>query len=210
MNELVLLVGNKNSSSWSLRPWLALAKSGLPYRDEVVHFGSAEWERVKKVSPTGKVPSLVHGDVVVWDSLAICEYLAELAPSLWPEDRARRAEARAVCAEMHSGFPNLRRQLGMDISSRKDPGPLGPDVQAEIARVFAIWSGRSRFADEGPFLFGRFSIADAFYAPVVTRFVTYGIEVPGDARRYMDAILELPELRAWSAEAKREVDAGVR
>lgn len=209
MPELVLLVGNKNTSSWSLRPWLALERSGLPHRTEVVHFGSPGWERVKKVSPTGKVPVLLGGDVVVWDSLAICEYLAELAPALWPKDRALRAEARSIAAEMHSGFPNLRKQLGMDLMSRKDPGPLGPDVAAEIDRVVSIWSS-CRKRSGGPFLFGAFSIADAFYAPVVTRFVTYGIDVPPEAKTYMDTVLAMSEMQAWIDDARREVEAGIR
>ena len=209
MSELVLLVGNKNTSSWSLRPWLALERSELPHRTEVVHFGSPEWARVRKASPTGKVPVLIDGDVSVWDSMAICEYLAELAPSLWPRDRAARAEARSIAAEMHSGFPNLRKQLGMDISARKDPGPIEPDTAREIERVATIWSSCRRRSG-GPFLFGSFSIADAFYAPVVTRFVTYGIDVPADARAYMDTVLAMPEMRSWGDDARREVEAGIR
>lgn len=209
MSELILLVGNKNTSSWSLRPWLALERSGLAHRSEVVHFGSPEWARVKKVSPTGKVPALIDGDVVVWDSLAICEYLAELAPDLWPRDRAARAQARSIAAEMHSGFPHLRGQLGMNVTGRKDPGPIGPELSAEIERVTSIWSS-CRKRSEGPFLFGSFTIADAFYAPVVTRFVTYGIRVPGEAQAYMEAVLAMPEMQAWVADARREVEAGIR
>jgi len=209
MSELVLLVGNKNTSSWSLRPWLALERSGLPHRTEVIHFGSPEWERVKKVSPTGKVPVLIDGELAVWDSLAICEHLAERSPVLWPDDRAQRARARSIAAEMHSGFPKLRGQLGMNVSARKDPGPIGPELAAEIERVTSIWSS-CRERSGGPFLFGPFSIADAFYAPVVTRFVTYGIPVSGEAQAYMETVLGMPEMQAWAADARREIEGGIR
>lgn len=207
--NLRLLIGTRNRSSWSLRPWLALKRSGLAFEEVLIPLGAPDWkERVADVSPTGKVPALRHDDLSVWDSLAICEYVAELAPEakLWPVDRKARAEARSICAEMHAGFPNVRDQLSMDMTARKSPGELRPGTLAEIERIVSIWTSlTARHASSGPFLFGRFTIADAFYAPVVSRFVTYGIEVPAEARRYMDAVLAMPEMKAWMEDARREV-----
>lgn len=171
---LKLVIGNKNFSSWSLRPWLVLRQAGLPF--EEIHIGlyrPGTRELILQHSPTGKVPCLFDGDLRIWDSLAICEYLAESQPQLWPADRAARAEARSVSAEMHSGFTALRSQMGMDIVATKPGQGRTPESEADIARILAIWeSCRARHSAAGSFLFGTFSIADAMYAPVVWRFAT--------------------------------------
>jgi glutathione S-transferase len=207
---LVLFVGNKNLSSWSLRPYLALAHTGAPFEEVVVHLDRPDTrERLLAVSPSARVPVLRDGALVVWDSLAICEYLAERFPEarLWPESIDARAQARSVSAEMHSGFADLRREMPMNITARTPREP-SPAVAQDVARVLAIWSDcRARHAASGPFLFGAFSIADAMFAPVVTRFETYGVKVDDVARRYMDAIQALPAMQRWSAAAADEVRA---
>lgn len=208
MSEMVLVIGSKALSSWSLRPWLALKAAGLPFREELILFGRPDSkERIRAASPSGKVPLLRHGDLVVWDSIAICEYAAELAPAagLWPEDRAARAVARAVSAEMHSGFAELRRNLAMDLKTDRSGTPRTEQCEADVARVLEIWEMcRSRHGAGGPFLFGRFSIADCMYAPVVTRFRTYGVPLPDHARAYSEAVLALPAMREWYAAAQEE------
>ncbi len=209
MNDVTLFVGNKAYSSWSLRAWLALEHVGVPYKEVVIPLQGpgTRTPAIASHSPSGKVPALQHGDLVVWDSLAICEYLAELNPSakLWPDDQAARAIARCVSAEMHSGFPALRNLMTMNV--RRDPIVLAPtpEVKEEIARIVAVWADcRKRFGAGGPFLFGRFSIADAMYAPVATRFRTYGVPLDDVSRAYVDAIYEMPSMRKWIAEGKRE------
>jgi glutathione S-transferase len=209
---LKLVVGDRNFSSWSLRPWLAARQAGLVF-DEVnirLHVAGAR-ENILKHSPSGKVPCLIDGSTVVWDSLAICEYLAELAPSLWPADRAARAEARSVSAEMHSGFTPLRQNMGMDIRAAKPGQGRTPEVDADIARIVAIWescleNALSRHATGGPFLFGTFSIADAMYAPVVWRFVTYAVALPPASQAWSEAMLALPAMREWQAGALAEAE----
>lgn len=208
---LVLFVGNKNLSSWSLRPYLALAHTGAPFDHVVLRLDRPDTrQRLLEVSPAGRVPVLRDGALVVWDSLAICEYVAERFPDahLWPADIAARARARSLSAEMHSGFADLRREMPMNLAARTPREP-SPAVAQDIARILAIWSEqRAAYADRGPFLFGAFSIADAMFAPVVTRFVTYGVAVDEVARAYMDAVLGLPAMVRWTADAEEETRAG--
>jgi len=203
-----LLIGNKNYSSWSLRPWLALTELGMPFQEERIPlFVPGYKERILAASPAGKVPVLIDGDVAVWDSLAIGEYLAERFPdrAVWPRDAAARALARCVSAEMHSGFSNLRSQMPMNIRKRYPGRPRAPEVDAEIARVLAIWT-QCLAQSDGPFLFGAFGYADAMYAPVVTRFTTYGVSLDGAASAYANAIWALPAMQAWKAAAVAEAE----
>lgn len=208
MAELFLLIANKNYSSWSLRPWLALKQSGIAFEEAVVPLDQPETqERIRKYSPSGRVPFLRHGAVEVWESLAICEYLAEAFPGvgLWPGEVAARAHARAVANEMHAGFASLRHNLPMDIRSHRPEKSRANKVPDEIARIEAIWrDARQRHASEGPFLFGRFSIADCMFAPVVTRFQTYDVKLDAIAQAYAETIMGLPAMAEWSAAAKRE------
>ena len=198
----LLVVGNKNYSSWSLRAWLAMKVLGLPFRElRIPLYGPDSKRRLLEHSPAGKVPILVDGATTVWDSLAILEDLAEHHPQLWPADAAERARARAISAEMHSGFPNLRQHMCMNIRRRLPGKGRTPEVLAEIARVVAIWSEA-----RGPFLFGAFGAADAMYAPVVLRFRTYEVELPPACRAYADAVLALPAMQAWIADAERETE----
>lgn len=204
-------LGDKNLSSWSLRPWLALVQTGATFSEEVVTLDRPDTgARIRAVSPGGRVPALEHDGLVVWESLAICEYLADVFPGtrLWPEDRAARAVARAVSSEMHAGFAALRREWPMKVAERHPGTPLSEDGRTDAERIVALWKdARRRFGKEGPFLFGRFSNADAMYAPVVTRFVTYGLDVDAPTRDYMDAVLALPGMRRWADAAKAEIDA---
>jgi glutathione S-transferase len=203
---LKLVIGNRNYSSWSLRPWLALKQSGLPFDEVPIRLNEAGSKaEILKYSPSGKVPCLLDGDTLVWDSLAICEYLAEKAPTLWPTDARQRAEARAISAEMHAGFAALRQNMPMDIHASKPHDGRGPEVLADIARIVAIWEGcRARFAAAGPFLFGAFSIADAMYAPVAWRFKTYAVDLPPASRAWIDALCALPAMQEWQAGALAE------
>ena len=202
-----LVIGNRNYSSWSLRPWLALKQSGLPFEESVIRLREVGTRaEIFKYSPSGKVPCLIDGETIVWESLAICEYLAEAVPSLWPADRRRRAEARAISAEMHSGFGALRHSLPMEIDASKPYVERRAEVRADIARIVAIWqSCRERFAADGPFLFGEFSIADAMFAPVVWRFVTYAVELPAESRAWVETMIALPAMQEWRANALEEV-----
>ena len=206
-----LIVGSKNISSWSLRPWLAMKMAKLSFDEVLIPLRRPDSAAaIKSHSPSGKVPALKIDEgghiQTVWDSLAICETLAERHPDLrlWPQDPGRRMEARCFAAEMHSGFPDLRRVLSMDIAARHPIPPLDDIVQEQIARVVAIWiSALTRFGKDGGFLFGSFTIADAFYAPVVTRFETYGIHLPAIAQAYTQRVLALPPMREWEAAAIR-------
>jgi len=204
---LKIVVGNKKYSSWSLRPWLVLKQTGAPFEEIVVPLDMPDTAaNIRKYSPSGRVPALIDGDLTVWDSLAISEYLHEKFPGkgLWPQDTARRARARSIAAEMHSGFANLRNDCSMKIVEQSPYKPLRPGTQADVDRVVAIWEECLQKAG-GPFLFGKEPcIADAFYAPVVSRFRTYSIPVQGAARAYCDAVWAWPSLQAWVEDARRE------
>lgn len=210
---LQLVIGNKNFSSWSLRPWLLLKQAGLPFREIPVRLRQADTKaQILAHSPSGKVPALIDGDLTVWDSLAICEYLAEKASlnhvDLWPADPKARAEARSVSAEMHSGFAALRQHMSMEVAASRPGEGQTPEVLADIARIAALWTScRERFAAAGSFLFGDFSVADAMYAPVAFRFHTYGVELPPLAAAYRDTLLALPAMQEWAAGARAEVGA---
>ncbi|HYS14536.1 MAG TPA: glutathione S-transferase family protein [Burkholderiaceae bacterium] len=202
-----LIIGSKNYSSWSLRSWLLLTQAGIPFEEIPVQFSAPDFkQKVLRHSPAGRVPVLIDGDLTVWDSLAIAEYVAEnfADRQLWPGDRKARAEARSVCAEMHAGFQALRNQMPMNVSASLPGRGWNVDVQKDITRIAAIWGKRSRFAGPGPFLFGRFGVADAYFAPVVWRFNTYKPELPAQALDYVHAVLALPAMQAWAADAARE------
>jgi len=207
--SLTLVIGNKNYSSWSMRPWVALKACNIAF-DEVfvpLYTDAADKQRILDVTPSGKVPALVDGEITVWDSLAIIEYAAERFPEagLWPEDRAARAHARSVSAEMHSGFMPLRNECGMNLHRPVKAKALSDDARANIARIDAIWSScTARYGAEGPYLFGAFGAADAMFAPVVHRFLTYAIEVTPEARAYMDTMQALPAFRQWTDEGLAE------
>jgi glutathione S-transferase len=203
---MLLLFGNRNYSSWSLRPWLGLRQAGIAFDEErVALFEPGYKERILRHSPAGKVPVLVDGDLVVWDSLAIGEYAAERFPAagIWPADVRARALARAVSAEMHSGFAALRTAMPMNLRGHFPGKGRTPAVDADIARILAIWGGALERSG-GPFLFGAFCYADAMYAPVATRFLTYGVDLPDHARRYVGALEGLPAMQEWRAAALAE------
>lgn len=207
-DRITLYIGNKNLSSWSLRPYLVLAHIGVPFEEVLVPLDRLDSHaQLLEISPSARVPVMRHGDLLLWDSLAICEHLAERFPEahLWPSEPAARARARSVSAEMHSGFADLRREMPMNIAARI-PREASPAVARDIARVLAIWEEQRGLEPAGgPFLFGAFSIADAMFAPVTTRFVTYGVPVGPAARAYMDAIAALPAMARWTAAALDEV-----
>lgn len=204
-----LIIGNKAYSTWSLRAWLTCRAAGLAFEEERIALRRPDTAAtIRARVPSGRIPALVDGALMVWDSLAIAEYVAERAPraGLWPDDAAARAVARAVTAEMHSGFPNLRRTLPMDLKADHPGVRPTPETEAEIARIVALWDDcRTRFGAGGPYLFGaRFGIADAFYAPVATRFATYAVALPDAAAAVRDALLAYPAMREWRAAAQRE------
>jgi glutathione S-transferase len=205
---LTLVLGNKNYSSWSMRPWMALKGAGVAFDEVVIPLYTddpADKQRILKYSPAGKVPILIDGAVTVWDSLAIIEYLAEKFPDkgFWPADTAARAHARSVSAEMHSGFMPLRNECGMNIKRPVHKRTLSADAKANAERVQEIWS-ECRKTYGGPFLFGAFSGADAMYAPVVHRFRTYGIDVTGAAADYMGTMQAHPAFAEWTADGLKE------
>lgn len=205
-----LYIGNKNYSSWSLRPWLLLRHFGIPFVEHNVQLSARGAPAAHRpYSDNGLVPCLHDGDFRVWDSLAIAEYLAERHPGLWPDDPRARARARCVSAEMHSGFAPLRQAMPMNVKLRLRGRAAEPEVQANIDRIAEIWDeARNRFAGAGgPWLYGRFSIADAMFAPVVWRFHAYAVPLPEAAARYRDAMLAHPEMRAWEAGALAETVA---
>jgi glutathione S-transferase len=206
---LTLVIGNKNYSSWSMRPWLALKASGIAFEERFIplYTSPADKQRILDITPAGKVPALIDGDVTVWDSLAIIEYVAERFPEagFWPATPASRAHARSISAEMHSGFSALRRECGMNLHRPISAKPLSDNARADIARIQELWTDcRQRSAKAGPFLFGTFSAADAMYAPVIHRFRTYAIEVMSPVREYMDAMMALPAFRQWTEEGLAE------
>jgi len=203
---LTLYVGSKRYSSWSLRPYLALAQTGAAFETTTILLDQPDTKaQIATVTPAGRVPVLHHDGLVIWDSLAICEYVAELDPAanLWPADRAQRAIARAVSAEMHAGFPALRRDMPMDLIANKAGQGHTAEALADARRVMAIW--RDQLAvSKGPFLFGAFTIADAMFAPVTTRFTTYGVDLDETCRVYVDAVQALPAFVAWKRDAAAE------
>lgn len=207
-SELTLIVANKNYSSWSMRPWVLLRSRKIPFRERMLKFESQDWrDNIAQLSPSGLVPVLWEGEpgsgFATWDTLAIAERLHELFPErgIWPAEARLRAGARAVAAEMHAGFRALRGAMPMNIRSRYPGKGLNEAVAKDIARISAIWA-----AAQAPYLFGQFCAADAFYAPVATRFVTYGVELHGAARAYQQALLDAPGVKAWSAEAVKETE----
>jgi len=210
MAQLQLIIGNKAYSSWSLRPWLLMRHAGVEFAEIRLPLYTKNWhETIGNYSPTGKVPVLIDDAVTVWESLAICEYIADKFPdrNLWPAASGARAVARSVSAEMHSGFAELRTQMPMNMRRRIDGREYSSAVSNDIDRIVSIWNDvRSRFGDSGPFLFGDFSIADAMYAPVVSRFATYSVKLDGTAARYAETILHLPALHDWYSEAQLETE----
>jgi glutathione S-transferase len=205
---LALVIGNKNYSSWSLRPWLAMKAAGIAFDETLISLDARDFKaRVTALSGAGRVPILIDGDVRVWESLAILEYLAEKFPAagLWPKHTAARAHARAISSEMHSGFMPLRRHLPMNVARPVKKRALDDAAAADAARIDAIWSEcRLRFGAGGAFLFGAFGAADAMYAPVVWRFHTYAVDVSPASRAYIDAVIALPASIEWREAARRE------
>ncbi|MGH7052000.1 MAG: glutathione S-transferase [Acetobacteraceae bacterium] len=209
MPEGRLVIGTRRYSSWSMRGWLAVHLAELDVRDEVIRLSGGSTPEVKQQSPSGLVPYLEHRGVAVWESLAITEYCAELAPALWPAERAARAHARAVAAEMHAGFAALRAAMPMKLGGRHPGRGRTAGALTDIARIEALWRDTmARFGGSGPFLFGsRFNAADLMYAPVVTRFLTYGPEITAATRAYCDAVRAHPLVARWYDEAAREPEA---
>jgi glutathione S-transferase len=201
-----LYIANRNYSSWSLRGWLCAKLAGAPFEEVLVQLaGVGPNPAYRAFSPHGLVPCLHDGDVVVWESIAIAEYLAERHAGMWPAEPRARAFARSICAEMHAGFRDLRNDMTMCIRERVDVRPWSPGLEADVHRVWALWNeARERFGAGGDFLFGSFSIADAFFAPVAFRFQTYLAEPPGEAGAYWRRLLEHPFLREWEQAALAE------
>jgi glutathione S-transferase len=205
---LHLVIGNKNYSSWSLRPWLAMKVAGIAFEETVISLDAQDFKpRVTALTGAGKVPVLLDGDIRVWESLAILEYLAEQFPAvgLWPRQADARAHARAIASEMHAGFLPLRRCLPMNVWRPVKPRGLDDAAAADVSRIDAIWKEcRARFGGSGPFLCGAFGAVDAMYAPVVWRFHTYAVEVSAEASSYTHAVMALPAWHEWRAAARRE------
>jgi len=208
MTQTTLIIGNRNYSSWSLRAWLALEATGRSFDEVVIPLGEPDTtENILRWSPTGRVPALYDGEIVLWDSLAICEHLAESHPEagLWPTDPGARAAARSVVSEMHSGFVAVRKHMPMNLRASYPNAGREPGVAEDVERITAIWQEcRARFGAGGDLLFGRFTIADAFYAPIVSRFTTYGVSPGGVAGEYMDAVWALPSMQDWAEKARTE------
>jgi glutathione S-transferase len=214
---LKLTIGNKNYSSWSMRPWVLLKQADIAFEEVMVRFDSFEADSTFKsalagLSPTGKVPILVDGDLAIWDTLAIAEYVAEQFPDkqLWPADKAARARARSICAEMHSGFTGLRSNCPMNIEANlAEVGALiwrdKPGVRADVQRLSDMWAALLQQRG-GPLLFGHFTVADAYFAPICTRIKTYALPVPADIAAYVERVCALPGVQAWITQAKAEKD----
>jgi glutathione S-transferase len=205
---LTLVVGNKNYSSWSMRPWVAMKAAGIPFEEKLIPlYQDGSKAQILAVSPAGKVPILIDGDIRVWESLAIIDHLAERFPDagLWPKDPAARAHARAISAEMHSGFAALRNECSMNLRRPAKAHAISPDAQANVARIDALWTDcRSRFGAGGPFLFGAFCAADAMYAPVVARFAIYRLAASAASQAYMAAVMAHPAYAEWKAAGVKE------
>ena len=207
---LKLIIGNRAYSSWSMRGWLACRQSGLEFEELVVPLFGEEWERRRdgdEFAPSGKVPILWDGECVVWDSLAIVDFLADRVgrERFWPEDDSARGMARSMAAEIHSSFANLKRELPMNVRRSYPPVDLSDQVTEEIDRILQLWAqARARFGGTGEFLFGDWCAADIMYAPVVTRFITYGVNVPPFAALYMKSVLSHPDVRDWIDKAQDE------
>jgi glutathione S-transferase len=210
MARPTLVIGNKNYSSWSMRPWVLLRQLGVEFDEVQLKFDSDEWRQgIARWSPSGLVPVLWLNGGAVWDTLAIVETVADRWPDVgvWPRDARARMVARSICAEMHSGFRALRGAMPMNIRASHPGKGMSPEVARDIDRIVANWTGaRERFGGGGEMLFGGFTAADAFYAPVVTRFVTHAVKLPPVARRYADAVLALPAVQEWSASARAETE----
>ena len=204
--SLTLYVGSKRYSSWSLRPYLALVQAGAQFECKTILLDQEDTKAsIAKVSPSARVPVFHDGDLVIWDSLAICEYAHELFPqaNLWPADRKQRARARAISAEMHAGFPALRRDMSMDICASRPGQGHTPEALADARRVQTIWR-EALAASNGPFLFGTFTIADAMFAPVTTRFTTYGVDLDATCRAYVEAVAAHPAMKQWAANTTKK------
>ncbi len=208
MSDFTIIIGNKNYSTWSLRPWLALKQVGVDFDEKLVVLRQDDTlENLQKVSPTALVPVLKTPDGDIWDSLAICEYLAETFPDarLWPEHARARAHARAVCAEMHSGFATLRSLMPMDLRTSLPTPEMTGELGAQVARIDQIWQDcRQQFGQDGPYLYGHFTIADCMYAPVVGRLSGYGVDVSDVSQSYIMAMLDNPAMAEWVAAARVE------
>jgi glutathione S-transferase len=211
MPTMRLVIANKNYSSWSMRPWVLLRQAGIEFEEVLVPFETEAWAgRIPRLTPTGQVPVLWIDDEPVWDSLAIAEAVAELFPQagLWPADARARRRARSISAEMHGGFAELRKRMPMNVSADLPGQGRTPEVERNIERIVAIWTECREAAHasgaEGPLLFGHFTIADAMYAPVVSRFHTYGVSLPPVAAAYAEAVRVLPSVRAWTEAALAE------
>ena len=213
-DPLTLVIGNKNYSSWSMRPWVALRAAGIPFRERQLKFESQDWaDNIAMLSPSGLVPVLWEGEpgagFATWDTLAIIERADELFPSggVWPADPRARARARSICAEMHAGFRALRAAMPMNLRGRYPGKGMNADVAKDIARITTLWTAvRKEFGSGEPYLFGTFSAADAYYAPVATRFVTYDVKLTGAALDYQQALLAAPAVQAWTTDAVKETE----
>jgi glutathione S-transferase len=210
MAKLTLIIGNKNYSSWSLRPWLAMKQFGLDFEEiRIPLYKPESSSQIKKYSPSGKVPTLIHNDLTIWDSLSILEYLAEEFNQLnwFPQDKIARAVARSISAEMHSGFIPLRHNMPMNCRAKLPGKGITPEVEKDINRITTIWHEcRQKFGSEGKMLFGEFTIADAMYAPVVLRFITYGVQLNPICQQYVDSILKLSAMQEWIAAGIAETE----
>ncbi|MDP1700969.1 MAG: glutathione S-transferase family protein [Aestuariivirga sp.] len=208
MAKLNLVIGNKNYSSWSLRPWLAMTMAGIEFDETLILLDTPDTKRqIAEHSKAGRVPILHHGKVTIWETLAILEYLAETYPekNLWPPAKAARAMARAVSNEMHAGFSGLRNSCPMNLRRPPKPIMLSDETRADVVRIEDIWrSCRQAYGKDGEFLFGSFSIADAMFAPVAARFETYAVPVAKDSRAYMDTVLATPAFQKWKSAALKE------
>lgn len=207
MTKLTLVIGNKNYSSWSLRPWLAMKQAGLEFAEvHISLYTPTSRQEILQYSAAGKVPILIDDELKIWESLAICEYIAEqFDASLLPEDSTTRAIARSISSEMHAGFSCLRQSMPMNCRARLPMKNFSPELQADIARINMIWRDcRHNFGQSGDFLFGNFTIADAMFAPVVLRFLTYDVQLEKVEQAYADAILQLPTLQSWLNDAHNE------